>query len=90
MSCRLIGFLWIATLLAAVLFGIGHLPGTAAIGLSLDSLVITRALVLNGLGGVVFGWLYWTRGLESAILAHFSADVVLHAVVPLIDQLSGM
>jgi len=82
--------LWIATLLTAALFGISHLPGTAAIGLSLDTLVITRALVLNGLGGVVFGWLYWTRGLESAILAHFSADVVLHAVVPLIDQLSGM
>jgi membrane protease YdiL (CAAX protease family) len=82
--------LWIATLLAAVLFGFVHLPGTAAIGLLLDSLVITRALVLNGLGGVVFGWLYWTRGLESAILAHFSADVVFHAVVPLIDQLSGI
>jgi hypothetical protein len=72
------GVLWAANVLAAVLFGLGHLPATAAMGLPLNALVITRAVVLNGLLGVAFGWLYWTRGLESAVIAHFSADVVLH------------
>jgi hypothetical protein len=71
---------WIANILAAVAFGLGHLPATVAIGLPLTALVITRALVLNGLGGLVFGWLYWKQGLESAILAHFSADIVLHVL----------
>jgi membrane protease YdiL (CAAX protease family) len=46
--------------------------------------VIVRALLLNGIGGIVFGWLYWKRGLLAAMLAHFSADVVLHVVVPLL------
>ena len=46
--------------------------------------MIVRALVLNGIGGIVFGWLYWKRGLLAAVLAHFSADVVLHVVVPLL------
>ncbi len=73
--------LWTANILAAVLFGIGHLPATAAAGLPLTALVIVRAIVLNGLLGVAFGWLYWTRGLESAVIGHFSADIVLHVVL---------
>jgi membrane protease YdiL (CAAX protease family) len=79
--------LWVANILAAIAFGLAHLPATAAIGLPLNALVITRAIILNGIGGVAFGWLYWTRGLESAILAHFSADVVLHVILVAIVSL---
>lgn len=73
---------WTANILAAVLFGLGHLPATANL-IPLTPLVITRAIVLNGLAGVAFGWLYWKRGLESAIVAHFSADIVLHVLLAL-------
>jgi membrane protease YdiL (CAAX protease family) len=73
---------WTANILAAVLFGLGHLPATANI-LPLTPLVITRAIILNGVGGVIFGWLYWKRGLESAMIAHFSADIVLHVLFAL-------
>jgi membrane protease YdiL (CAAX protease family) len=76
--------LWVANIVAAVLFGLGHLPATAAAGLPLDALVITRAIVLNGLAGLVFGWFYWTFGLESAMVSHFSADIVLHVIWPLV------
>ena len=74
---------WIAIILSAVLFGIGHLPATAQI-VPLTGLVIIRAILLNGIGGVIFGWLYWKRGLESAIIAHFSTDIVLHVITPVI------
>ena len=73
--------IWLAIFLAAVLFGIGHLPATMQI-VDLNAIVITRAIVLNGIGGIVFGWLYWKRGLESAIIAHFTADIVLHVITP--------
>ena len=63
----------------AVLFGLGHLPATAAM-VPLTTLVVARALVLNGLAGVVFGWLYWRRDLLAAMVAHFSADIVLHVL----------
>ncbi|MGA2819086.1 MAG: CPBP family glutamic-type intramembrane protease [Anaerolineales bacterium] len=79
--------LWIANILAAILFGLGHLPATAAAGLPIDALVVTRAVVLNGLLGIGFGWLYFTYGLESAMLAHFSADLILHVVAPLLAVL---
>ncbi|MEA2642314.1 MAG: hypothetical protein QOF51_3708, partial [Chloroflexota bacterium] len=40
--------LWVANVLAALLFGLGHLPATATI-LPLTPLVVVRAIVLNGL-----------------------------------------
>jgi membrane protease YdiL (CAAX protease family) len=73
---------WIANILAAVLFGLGHLPTTALL-VPLTPLVVARAVTLNGLIGVVCGWLYWKRGLESAMVAHFSADLVLHVLLAL-------
>ena len=71
--------LWIANILAAIIFGLGHLPATAGL-MELTPLVITRAIVLNGVAGIAFGYLYWTRGLEAAMLSHFSADIVLHVL----------
>lgn len=71
---------WIANILAAVLFGLGHLPATSVL-VPLTPLVITRAVVLNGLVGIVCGWLYWKRGLEAAMISHFSADLVLHVLL---------
>jgi len=73
------GVFWVANILAAVLFGLGHLPATAAI-MVITPLVIVRAVVLNGLLGVGFGYFYTKYGLESAILSHFSADIILHVV----------
>lgn len=69
--------LWVANIIAALLFGLGHLPMTSAL-VPLTPLIIVRALVLNGLVGIGFGYLYCTRGLESAMLSHFSADLLLH------------
>lgn len=73
---------WIANILAAVLFGLGHLP-TMALLVPLTPIVIARAVVLNSLLGIVFGWLYWKRGLEAAMVSHFSADIVLHVLLAL-------
>ena len=79
---------WTANILAALLFGAGHLPVTASM-VPLTGVVIARALILNGLGGVAFGWLYWRRGILLAMAAHFSADIVLHVLPPLIAPLFG-
>jgi membrane protease YdiL (CAAX protease family) len=77
--------IWLSIILAAVVFGLGHLPATAQIT-PLTGLVIVRAVALNGFGGIIFGWLYWKKGLESAMIAHFSADVVLHIITPAVTS----
>lgn len=73
------GALWIATLTAAVLFALGHLPATS-VSIAITPSVILRSLVLNGGLGLLFGYFYSKRGLEAAMLTHFSADFVIHFI----------
>jgi len=76
--------LWIANLLFALAFGAAHLPAAETLGWPINPLIVTRTLVLNGVGGLVLGWLFWTFGLETAMLAHFFGDVVLYTLLPII------
>lgn len=75
-----VGGMWVVIIVASVLFGLGHLPTTAQLT-PLTPLIIARAIVLNGIAGLAFGYLYWKRGLESAMLAHFSTDILLHVIL---------
>ena len=72
---------WIANIGAAILFGLGHLP-SASLVMQITPAVVALALILNGIPAVTFGYLYWRRGLESAMIAHFCADFVLYAIGP--------
>ena len=89
MLCRVAGqqaLSWImpvAIVAAAVAFGAAHLPLAASIA-PLTTAVVARVIIYNALGGVLFGWLYWKRGLEHAMLAHLCADLVLHVATPLL------
>ena len=74
---------WVSVVIAAIVFGLAHLPGTAVI-MAITPAVILRAVLLNGIGGVVFGWLFFRKGLEFAMISHFSLDIVLHVFLPLI------
>jgi membrane protease YdiL (CAAX protease family) len=73
----------ISIVLAAIIFGLGHLPITASL-IKLDPLIIGRAVILNGIAGIIFGWLFWKKGLESAMIAHFTADIFLLTLLPLL------
>lgn len=77
------GVFWAAIGLAAVLFGLGHLPATAALT-RLTPLIVVRAIALNAIIGVLCGWLFWQHGLVAAMVAHFSADIVLHVLTPVL------
>lgn len=81
--------LWLANILFTLAFGAAHLPTASAIGWPINTLVVTRTLVLNGIAGLVFGWLFWTYGLESAMLAHFFTDVGLYTLLPIIMMQEG-
>jgi membrane protease YdiL (CAAX protease family) len=72
---------WIANIVAAILFGLGHLP-SASLVMHITPAVVAIALILNGIPAVTFGYLYWRRGLESAMIAHSFADFVLYAIGP--------
>lgn len=63
------GVVWAAVIVAAILFGIGHLPALAAM-VPLTEIIVVRTVFLNFIGGVVFGWLFWRHSLEAAMVAH--------------------
>lgn len=72
---------WLAIIIIGVIFGLGHLGITGGMT-SITSAVILRAVLLNGSLSIIYGVLYWKRGLESAMTAHFSTDIVLHVLIP--------
>lgn len=67
----------IAISVSAVLFGIGHLPLIAVLGLPLTASLVAYIVLANSLFGMIAGYLYWKHGLEAAILAHLLCHAVL-------------
>jgi len=76
---------WAAIVVAGLLFGAAHLPAAVELW-GLSPIVVFRTIVLNALAALAFGWLYWRRGIEMAMLGHFSADIVLHVLMPLAQR----
>lgn len=70
---------WIANIIVAIVFGLGHLPNASMV-MHITPAVVLLALVLNGIAAIPFGYLYWKRGLEAAMIAHFCADFVVYVV----------
>lgn len=75
------GVFWIANIVVAILFGLGHLP-SASMVMKITPAVVVIALILNGIPALSFGYLYRRRGLESAMIAHFCADFVVWTIGP--------
>ena len=66
---------WTGLTLAALLFAAGHLPVLYMLLPDPPSWLIALVLVGNALPGLLFGWLYWRRGLEAAMIAHALAHL---------------
>jgi membrane protease YdiL (CAAX protease family) len=75
------GPFFIALVASAALFGLAHLPAWLATAHATPALVGT-VLLLNGLGGLVFAWLFWRWGLPYAIICHFAADIIVQGLGP--------
>ena len=65
----------VANIVAATLFAVGHLPTNFALFGS-SFLIIFRCLLLNGVFGLAFGWLYRKYGLRYAMIAHGGCHIV--------------
>lgn len=66
----------IALLLSAFLFGLGHLPA-AFVQLEVTAFLICRIILLNSIGGIAFGYLYWKKGFEYGIIAHMFTHIFM-------------
>ncbi|AUM01372.1 CPBP family intramembrane metalloprotease [Rhodocyclaceae bacterium] len=73
--------LGLAVALSALVFGAAHLP-VLAVQVELETTLVARTLLLNGLGGVVYGWLFCRHHLEAAMAAHAATHLALAALQP--------
>ena len=71
---------WFAIILTSILFAVGHFPANALIFGDLSFIVTTRALLLNGLGGMFFGYLYWKYGFWFSVLSHMVAHIGMQVI----------
>lgn len=72
-----------AIVIAALLFGLSHLPAAVHAGMANNPQAMAGIVLSNAPVALLCGWLFWKYGLEHAMVAHFSADFVLHVAGPL-------
>ena len=77
------GIFWTANLIAAFIYAAGHIPAAKSLR-PLTPIVVTAVLLPTGLAGLAFGYLAWKRGIEAAMLAHFSSDFMAHVIGPMV------
>lgn len=62
--------IWVAIVVAGVLFGLGHLPSYLGAGCRKTPIFVASSITLNLWASLIFGWLFWQYGLLAAMLAH--------------------
>ncbi len=67
---------WIAIVISALVFALAHLPATYQT-FNVTTPIIIRVILLNSFGGILYGYLYWKKGLEYAMIAHMFTHVFM-------------
>lgn len=66
-----------AILISSVVFGISHLPIAFMLVPEATFALTLYVIVANSIFGLIAGYLFWKKGLESAMIAHMLAHVVM-------------
>ena len=74
--------IWVANGLSALAFAAVHLPAWSAMGPLSPGLAL-MVLALNGVGGLVFGYVFVKHGISAAMWAHAGADCAVQLIGPL-------
>ncbi|MDP4756887.1 MAG: CPBP family intramembrane metalloprotease [Sphingorhabdus sp.] len=67
---------WFAIVGSALIFALGHLPLLMMISPDPQPWLVAAVLMGNTIPGVLFGWLFWRKGIEAAMLAHMLAHLI--------------
>lgn len=64
-----------SNIIISILFALGHLPNTAMM-MGLNFWIILRCMLLNGIFGLIFGYVYRKYGIIYSIITHTLTHVV--------------
>jgi len=68
---------WIGIFISAIIFALGHFPVAYQAVENPSFGLLSYILIGNSIGGLIFGWLYWKKGLESAFIAHIFTHIIM-------------
>ena len=77
------GIFWTANVIVALIYAAAHLPAAKNL-MPLTPIVLAAVLLPTAMVGLAFGYLTWKRGIEAAMLAHFSSDFVARVIGPIV------
>jgi hypothetical protein len=69
--------IWLAVSLVALLYGCTKLAVAAHYNQPVTIYIAVRVLLTHSILGLTFGWLFWRKGIEAAILAHLTTNLFL-------------
>ncbi len=71
---------WLSILLVSILYSIGYI---SSLSVTSDTNVVLDIGIgfLSLVNGIIFGWLYWKKGLEASIISNFTASLTMLVVL---------
>ncbi|SFM29562.1 CPBP family glutamic-type intramembrane protease [Methanolobus profundi] len=69
----------ISILIISLIYAIGYFLFNSSA--TIDQISALRFVVINGVAGIVFGCLYWKKGLEASLIANLTASFMLFVVL---------
>lgn len=63
--------------ISTILFAVGHFPVVFSAVADPSLVLFLYVFIGNSIAGVIFGWLYWKKGLEAAIVGHMFTHIVM-------------
>lgn len=70
----------VAILISSLLFAVAHLPVVYATVEVVSLGLMTYILIGNSIGGLVYGYLYWKKGLECSMISHMTTHIIFVVV----------
>lgn len=77
---------WFGLITASIVFAIAHFPVAFQAIESPSMGLLAYVLLGNSIGGLIFGWLYWQKGLESAFIAHMGDHIMMMIGEPMLNM----
>ena len=68
---------WIGIVLSSIIFAFGHFPILFQTVADPGAFLYAYIIIGNSVGGLIFGYVYYKKGLESAMIAHAMAHVTM-------------
>jgi len=70
---------WLSIISVGLIYSFGYL--ISPISADKEMLNISIVMLYNTSSSIIFGWLYWKKGIEASIIANLSASIMIFVIL---------